>query len=87
MSGRARILSVALAAALLALPGAAEACSVCFSTTEENRMAFLVTTGLLSVLPLSILGGVGFWLRRHLRELERHHDAARRAPDPGASGP
>jgi hypothetical protein len=83
VSGRARLLAMALAAALLAAPGVAEACAVCFSATEENRMAFLVTTGLLTVLPLAILGGIGLWLRRHLREMERHHDAARRAAGPG----
>jgi hypothetical protein len=62
----------------LLVPGAAEACSVCFSTTEENRFAFLATTIFLSVLPLGILFAVGTWLRRQVLESERRHDAARR---------
>jgi len=76
----ARTVALLVVLALLALPGAAEACSVCFSATEENRMAFLVTTGLLTALPLAILGGIGLWLRRRLREMEHDHEAARHAP-------
>ena len=30
----------------------AHACAVCFSGTDENRMAFLLTTGLLTFMPL-----------------------------------
>lgn len=61
----------------LLVPGAAEACSVCFSTTEENRWAFIGTTVFLSVLPLGILFGIGTWLRRKVLEMEREHEAAR----------
>jgi len=35
-----------------------EACSVCFSATDENRMAFLYTTAFLSLSPLILLGTV-----------------------------
>lgn len=60
-----------LAAFLLpALPGAASACAVCFDTTAENRMAFMVTTVILSLLPLGMVGGAGVWLRRRSRELD-----------------
>jgi hypothetical protein len=70
------VLPIALGLVLL-LPGAAEACSVCFSTTEENRFAFLATTIFLSVLPLGILLAIGTWLRRQVLEAERRHEQAR----------
>jgi len=75
-------LAIAFALALL-VPGAAEACSVCFSTTEENRWAFIGTTVFMSVLPLGILFGIGTWLRSKVLEMERHHEAAR-LPTPPA---
>ena len=55
---------------LLLLPGAAWACPVCFDTTAENRMAFMQTTVLLSLLPLGMVGGVGVWIRRRARALD-----------------
>jgi hypothetical protein len=63
----------ALLAALLLLvaPEAAQACSVCSAAeTDSVREAFLVTTVLLSVLPLLLVGGFAWWLRRRVRELE-----------------
>ncbi len=63
-----------LAVLLLALgllPEAAEACSVCFSATEQNRTAFIVTTVFLSVLPLAMVGGGIVWLRMRIRRLAR----------------
>lgn len=81
---RARVLlsSSALVVALLlaTLLGAdgAHACAVCFVAEEETRVAFLVTTGLLSFLPLGFAGGVIYWLVKRAREdaeLERASDA------------
>lgn len=51
------------------LPGDASACAVCFDTTAENRMAFMQTTALLSLLPLVMVGGAGAWIRKRAREL------------------
>ncbi|NNL65229.1 MAG: hypothetical protein HKP30_03200 [Myxococcales bacterium] len=64
--------------AWLVVPGVAEACSVCFSTTEENQWAFIATTVFLSVAPLALLFAVGSWLRRKVLESEQRHDGARR---------
>lgn len=70
---------VVLALLLLPLlPGAARACAVCFDTTAENRMAFMLTTVLLSLLPLGMVGGAGVWLRRRSRELD---DEKRESPE------
>ena len=60
----------ALALAVLVAAAPAEACSVCFSAREENRIAFLVTTIFLSVLPLTLIGSAIWWLRRRIRQLE-----------------
>lgn len=67
-----KILRILLLAAVLlpVLPGGAAACAVCFDTTAENRMAFMVTTVILSLLPLGMVGGAGVWLRRRSRELD-----------------
>lgn len=59
------------------LPSAAQACYVCMSGREDDvQLAFILTTVLLSLLPLGLIGGAVWWLRRRLREMER--DAPRR---------
>ena len=44
--------------------GTASACSMCLSATEETRQAYYGTTALLALLPLFLVAGFGFWLRR-----------------------
>ena len=69
---------VALGAALWLLPDLAAACPVCFQTTsEENRLAFLVTTALLTLLPLAAVGGLGayLWWAARRREVSRSRTA------------
>jgi hypothetical protein len=52
----------------LAAPEAARACSVCGAgRDDETRVAFLVTTLFLSVLPLAMVGGLLAWVRWRLR--------------------
>lgn len=72
-----RTLAAACVAALLAAaPRAAEACAVCGAgRDEENRAAFLLTTAFLSLLPLVMVGGFVWWLRRRARELEAGGEA------------
>jgi high-affinity Fe2+/Pb2+ permease len=71
VSARLRLAcGAALAAGLALAPAAAHACSVCFAATEEqNRVAYLVTTVLMSVLPLGMVGGLVWWLHRRAQEL------------------
>jgi len=52
------------AAAVLLVPAAAEACAVCVSGSERNRMAFFWTTVFLSLLPLAAIAGGLVWLAR-----------------------
>jgi hypothetical protein len=62
------------------LPGAASACAVCFDTTAENRMAFMVTTVILSLLPLGMVGGAGVWLRKRSREQDEQERGEQPSP-------
>ena len=83
----ARILSGVALLVLVGLPRLAQACSVCSAGREdENRLAFLVTTVFLSSLPLAMIGGTLWWLRRRVLQLEREQavagsGAALRSPD------
>lgn len=68
MRGR---LGALIAAGLVVAPGLAHACAVCSSGREDDvQFAFIATTVFLSVLPLGMLGGAVWWLRRRLREIE-----------------
>ena len=67
-AGGAALLAVLVLAAVF--PEAAHACPVCFDRDDEARIAFLATTGLLTLLPLGLVVGTGVWLRRRAREME-----------------
>lgn len=70
-------------AALTGAPRIALACSVCTAGREdETQTAFLVTTIFLSVLPLSMFAGFGFWLWRRYRIQQR--ELAERFQEPPA---
>jgi len=61
---------VGAVALIAALPDVAHACPVCFDRDDEARLAFLATTGLLTLLPLGLVAGTGWWLRKRSREVE-----------------
>ena len=72
------ILVGAFALALVALlPEAVAPCPVCFDARDENRQAFLATTAFLSLLPLGMVAGAGFWIRKRNRELDELHGVGR----------
>jgi len=63
--------SVAAAAVAVAwLADLAYACPSCASPLEENRQAFVDTTVFLTVVPLMMMGGFIWWLRRRIRAME-----------------
>lgn len=64
----------------LLVPRAALACTVCGATKEESAWAFLLTTGLLTFLPLLILGTAGYFIRKRIFELHDLADVERQAP-------
>ncbi len=59
-----RISSLVLLALLSSTPIAAQACPVCFSADEGSRIAFIVTTVFLSVLPWLMVGSFVVWYQR-----------------------
>ncbi len=60
--------ALAVAVVVLLAPELSEACPVCNSAkNEESRIAFLVTTAFLSLLPLGLVAGILLWLRSSIR--------------------
>ncbi len=52
-------------------PELSQACSVCSAGREdENRLAFILTTAFLTFLPLSMIGGFVWYLRRRYLQLD-----------------
>lgn len=77
----------AVASLLLAWPGLAAACAVCYEPNAETRAAFLGTTVFLSLLPLAMIGGLVYWLVlrvRAFKALEADTTAPVPAPQSGA---
>ena len=66
--GRAWAACAVVAVAWLA--DSAAACPSCASPLEENRQAFVDTTIFLTVVPLMLIGGLIWWIRRRLRAME-----------------
>lgn len=40
------------------------ACPVCGYVSEQSRQAFLLTTGIMTLVPLAIVGGVVYYIYR-----------------------
>jgi hypothetical protein len=65
-----------LALLILVSPSVAQACAGCFSgRSDEQREAFLITTGFLTFLPLMLLGFAVWVLIRRVRRIEAENDA------------
>jgi hypothetical protein len=64
---------IALALGAVLLPELARACAVCGAGADEDgsRTAYIVTAVVLSVLPVSVVGGFVLWLRRLQRQQAR----------------
>ena len=72
----------AAAVALLLAPGAAEACAVCFQAkSDASRIAFIATTAFMTILPLLVIGGVAWWVRRQFVKADERAAAASTAPE------
>jgi len=68
-----RVARAVVAAAAIAVAWAADlayACPSCASPLEENRQAFVDTTVFLTVVPLMMMGGFIWWLRRRIRAMD-----------------
>jgi hypothetical protein len=69
---RCTALVVVLASLVMALcPDVAFACPVCFQAKNDaSRLAFLVTTLFMTVLPLGLFGGLAYWVKRRSEALD-----------------
>jgi len=68
-----RLARASAAASAIAVAWAADlayACPSCASPLEENRQAFVDTTVFLTVVPLMMMGGFIWWLRRRIRAID-----------------
>jgi MYXO-CTERM domain-containing protein len=66
-------IAAAQALGMLAAPRIVHACSVCSAgTDDESRTAFILTTAFLTFLPLILVGGLVWWLRRRTQQLPGH---------------
>ena len=68
-----RALTAAPAALLALAPELARACAVCGAGADDDqsRVAYLITTLMLSALPLGMFGGFLLWVRRLHRQRSR----------------
>ena len=60
----AKLAPVASVSSLVLSPTLAHACAVCGGGTDRMRVAFLISTAFLSLLPLALIFGGLWWLRR-----------------------
>ena len=73
-----------LALVLVLAPELARACAVCGAAVgdDQSRIAYLITSAVLSVLPVALVGGFLLWLRSKSRRQRR--DAMRATARPTA---
>ena len=77
MIGTKLALVAAISTVVLLAPRLAVACAVCFTgRADETRIAFLVTTVLLSALPILLIGSLVWWLRRRAHQIRDEHERA-----------
>lgn len=89
---RPRLFALVLGAALVSLPSLAAACPTCGVGNGRNVTAFFVTTVVLSLLPLGLIGAGIYWLARNGRtfiasEFRESDEAARPAAPAAGTGP
>ena len=66
------------------IPTLAIACTVCFDPNDEARIAFIITTGLLTFVPLIVLWLLFRWLKKRAEEYDRETELllSREVTDP-----
>lgn len=67
---RLQTIVVAWVITALTCPAMAVACPVCFQATDDNRWAFIATTGFLTFLPLLLIGASIVWVKQQYAALE-----------------
>ncbi len=67
--------AVTVSTAVLLVPRLAAACAVCFTgRTDETRIAFIATTGLMTALPILLIGSLVWWLGRRAHQIRDEHE-------------
>lgn len=75
-------LALTVSTLVLLAPRLAAACSVCFTgRADETRVAFLVTAGFLTGLPILLVGTLVWWLCRRARQIRDEHESTSPAID------
>jgi hypothetical protein len=60
----------ALLALVLALPFDAGACPLCIAAQDKSvQIAYIAASAFMTFLPLGLVGGLIYWLRRRARQL------------------
>ncbi len=55
---------------LVALTGAAQACPLCIAAQDKSvQVAYMIASAFMTFLPLGLVGGLIYWLRRRARQL------------------
>ena len=86
----AGLLGFAVLVAVLASPVVAYACPMCFDGGNSNQSAFLYGSLFLMIVPVTALGGLGYWAYRRMRAAEARDRAQLRQQQDarqGESGP
>lgn len=69
------------------MPSSALACAVCGGAqNDDSSNVYLAMTGVLSLLPLALMGAVAFWLYRRAEAAERAANDAQHAAPPSVQG-
>ncbi len=83
MTAARSVRAASAGAVAVALPRAAWACAVCAGQDDAAvSLAILKGTALLSLLPLALIGGLVWFLRRRAREIESARGAFRAQESP-----
>ena len=84
LSHKALPTSLLTAMVVMAHAVPARACAVCFQAKEGSRMAYYGTTAALLLLPLLLIGGFVFWIRRRLMAIDALERAESSEPEVSA---
>ncbi|MEX2207527.1 MAG: hypothetical protein WEF50_14975 [Myxococcota bacterium] len=75
MTGVSKAVWIAMAT-LVAAPLDVLACPSCLAAQDSDvQMAFISATAFLTFLPLALIGGLVYWLRRRMRQLDAEEAA------------
>lgn len=85
LTAAARSLVGSLATAFVLWAPSALACPVCGTSKEESRVAFILMTAFMTLMPLLLLGGAGYMALRRYRAADRAREAEAAAAGDDAS--